>query len=193
MIERIKSNPVALLSAQEGRWDDCVTELNSTAVATRKPVESARFTWVGLQKSLGDALYLAIRTKIGIALRTADAAASAAVSGGNLQAVQTAVAQYEALKSLTDALSSGQGPSFADDQTQSNIDGLSSLLTSEEIAALKALGYNAKPVVTADDCKAAWAGENRAAFDVLWNEHASPVLHDLAALKVALVTISEAL
>ena len=155
-IDRINGDAIALAAAKNGNWTACAERLNATATSIRKPIEQSRYTWVGLQKALGDELFKTIRTKLGIALRQLDKAATEAVAGGDSDLIELAVSKYESIKSLYDALSSGQGPSFADDQTQANINSLSTLLNSDEIESLKALGFNVKLIVTADECEIEW-------------------------------------
>jgi hypothetical protein len=164
VIDRILNDATAHAAATAGDFEACADRLNAIAVPARKGVEATRYTWVGLQKELGD-LALPIRTKLSIARRQAEAAVLVAA---NPTAYAQAVGTAEAIGILFDSLASGSGPSFADDQTQSRLDSLAAILSSDEIAALKALGFHAAEVVTADECEAEWnANEAREALQAI--------------------------
>lgn len=118
MIDRILNDATALAAAQANDFAAVATRLNEIAVPARKGIEATRHNWVGLQSHLGDALSIAIRTKLSIARRQAEAAVLVAADP---TAYAQAVGAAESIAILFDSLGSADGPSFADEQTQARL------------------------------------------------------------------------
>ena len=181
MIDRIKADATALAAAQAGNWQACADRLNAIAVGS--PIRTLR----------GSGWLMTAMPSDAESILAGFALAQQAASVGN----SPLNAYYHRIQ-RTNALLDTSGIDWSTDALQGLLPVVAQVAgwSSELLARVQAIGLP-KPVVTADDCQAAWRADlestNRSDFDTLWNEHASPVVHDRAAFAESLRTIATAL
>lgn len=176
--------PEIIAACESGDFSAAAALVNADAQPTRKATEAARYTWLGLQDKFGVDRVTGWRVALRLAMATAEAANN--------------IATAESLSMFRETMA-GAGYSFSDERTQAQLAALrdAGIVSSSDFDELSALGFVPAAVVTAEQVEAEWGERqsalNRADFDALWNEHASPVLSNRSALADALETIATAM